>query len=94
MSRLEGRRVELSWWWTTAPEAYDYSYVVSVGRADGEGAGWRLVAVSDRVRFEGHQEPRYHSGLHACVEADTDEALARGLPRRAELEDPSWLDER
>ena len=77
---------ELSWWWTTAPEAYDYSYVATVARAEDECAAWRLLAVSDRLRFESCQEPRYHSGLHPCVEADTEEALARGLPRRAELE--------
>ncbi len=72
------------YYFTNAPEAYDYWYVTTVTQL--EGCNWRLVEVRDQERFEACQGPRYLSGWHAYVEADTEEAMHLGLPLRAELD--------
>jgi len=61
--------------YTTAPEAYDYWYVTTV-RQIGD---WRLIEVTDEIRFRNCQTPRYESGLHTAVEADSERARELGL---------------
>ena len=56
----------ISLWYTNAPEEYDYSYVETVREVS---PTWRLVRVSDQMRFENFQRPRYGSGLYVAVEA-------------------------
>jgi hypothetical protein len=49
--------------WTTAPEAYDYSYTVDTGRRHGN---YRLVDITDPERVQ-YQRERYLSGLHPSI---------------------------
>ena len=58
---------------TNAPEAYDYSYVTTVRMLpDSYGTArcvWREITVSDALRFEHYQTPRYASGMYqVCAE--------------------------
>ena len=64
-------------YFTTAPSDYDYWYVDTVAPANV--AGWRVIKVVDLDRFERFQVPRYSSGLHAALKADSPEARAVGL---------------
>ncbi len=68
----------MSYHFTTAPEAYDYSYVKTVATLPS--CSWRLIEVSDEARFERFQTPRYLSGFNGVVKADTVEAERLGLP--------------
>ncbi len=51
---------------TTAPADYDYSYVQQIAT---HGA-WRILAVTDAMRYEGFQSPRYASGMHPDMRSD------------------------
>jgi hypothetical protein len=56
---------------TNAPEAYDYSYVSTVAQVtDKQDREWRLVHVSDEMRWENYQTPRYSSGLYQAFKLD------------------------
>jgi hypothetical protein len=50
---------------TRAPKAYDYGYVVEVGRVDGEFGEERLVAIPKQ--FAEYQSGRYSSGMFTPV---------------------------
>lgn len=51
---------------TRAPKAYDYDYVIEVGRVDGEFGEERLVAMpTERVAY---QSGRYSSGLFTPID--------------------------
>jgi len=51
---------------TRAPQAYDYGYVVEVGRMDGESGEERLVAMPHKsVEY---QSGRYSSGMYTPVD--------------------------
>lgn len=50
---------------TRAPKAYDYGYVVEVGRMDGEFGEERLVAIPKQ--FADYQSGRYSSGMFTPV---------------------------
>ena len=56
-------------YFTNAPEAFDYPCVKTLGRAKaGNCRGtWRVIAVLDFPRFVGFQAPRYSSGLYVSV---------------------------
>ncbi len=73
----------MSYHFTNAPEAYDYSYVKTVATLPT--CSWRLIEVMDEMRFERFQTPRYLSGWNGIVEADSTEAKHLGLPPSAEL---------
>ena len=51
--------------WTTAPEAYDYSYTVDTNVRSGlkQGHIYRLVEITDPKRVQ-YQRERYLSGLY------------------------------
>jgi hypothetical protein len=64
-------------YWTNAPEAYDYHYVSTFGRAtDRYGKEWRLIEVSFSYlnRFTQFQVPRYESGLKKAHAVGSKEA--------------------
>lgn len=51
---------------TRAPKAYDYGYVVEVGRVDGRDKEERLVAIPlERIEY---QSGRYSSGMYTPVD--------------------------
>lgn len=51
---------------TRAPKAYDYGYVIEVGRMDGENGEERLVAMpKENVAY---QSGRYSSGMYTPVD--------------------------
>jgi hypothetical protein len=53
---------------TRAPQAYDYGYVIEIGRMDGEFGEERLVAMpKDRVEY---QSGRYASGMYSPTTCD------------------------
>jgi hypothetical protein len=56
-------------YFTNAPEAFDYPCVKTLGRAKaGNCRGtWRVIEVLDFDRFESYQEPRYNSGCYIAV---------------------------
>lgn len=64
-------------YYTDAPEDYDYWYVTTIAPANI--GGWRVIEVTDDLRFEGFQLPRYNSGLHAAFKMGSDAAKAVGL---------------
>ncbi len=58
--------------WTTAPEAYDYSYTVDTNVRSGLKLGhiYRLVEIrlfDDEVDELEYQIDRYRSGLYPCI---------------------------
>ena len=81
----------MSFYFTNAPEAYDYWYVKTVkptvvasndpkqGPKTGR-ACWRLIEVSDQERFDFYQLPRYGSGLYQAYEPGSEQANYLGLP--------------
>ena len=58
----------MSQYWTTAPEAYDYSYTVDTNVRHGLKLDrvYRLVEITDPVRVQ-YQRTRYLSGLHPSI---------------------------
>jgi len=63
-------------YWTTAPESYDYSYTTTTAVQVVGNKTYRLVETSDPIRFDRCQIPRYQSGFHAIFEqGDAREAL-------------------
>ena len=70
-------------YFTTAPEAYDYGYVTTVATGIRSKIGrklWRLIKSVDAARFESFQSPRYASGFHGCVQAESRDAQLHGFP--------------
>jgi len=69
--------------WTNAPAEYDYtSYVRDTGHSVTPWQVWRLVVVTDIVRFGDYQIPRYNSAMYCAVDAtDAKACLDRDLPR-------------
>ena len=65
-------------YWTTAPQAYDYSYTVDTDVRSGLKMGriYRLVEISDPDLAQ-YQIDRYNSGLHPAFEF---EDLQQELP--------------
>ena len=64
--------------YTTAPAAYDYSYMEEIGTyRSSHGDEWRVVATEDEYRATNFQLPRYHSGLYAAYAQD--DFIERGL---------------
>lgn len=73
------------YYFTHAPADYDYKTCTTQLREkvlDAHGSPYRLVAISDDQggTFHEGQIPRYHSGLHGCVEVGSEEATRLGLP--------------
>lgn len=64
--------------WTTAPEAYDYSYTVDTDVRSGLKMGhiYRLVEITDPNRVQ-YQRERYQSGLHPSIPF---ESMTQELP--------------
>ncbi len=64
--------------WTTAPEAYDYSYTVDTEVRSGLKMGhiYRLVEITDPARVQ-YQRERYLSGLYPSFPF---ESLEQELP--------------
>ena len=64
--------------WTTAPEAYDYSYTVDTAVRHGLKMGhiYRLVEITDPNRVQ-YQCERYLSGLHPSIPF---ESMTQELP--------------
>ena len=64
--------------WTTAPEAYDYSYTVDTEVRSGLKMGhiYRLVEITDPSRVE-YQRARYQSGFYPSLPF---ESLQQELP--------------
>ena len=64
--------------WTTAPEAYDYSYTVDTEVRSGLKMGhiYRLVEITDPSRVE-YQRARYRSGFYPSLPF---ESLQQELP--------------
>lgn len=72
----------MTYFWTTAPEAYDYSYTSTIETAvDKYGKTYRLVGNTDSYRFANFQMHRYGSGMHPCFEEDSEHAEYLGLKR-------------
>jgi len=64
--------------WTTASEAYDYSYTVDTDVRSGLKMGhiYRLVEITDPNRVQ-YQRERYLSGLHPSIPF---ESMTQELP--------------
>ena len=53
---------------TTAPVAYDYSYMTAVGSTtDLSGQIYRVLETTDEHRLTNYQIPRYRSGMYATM---------------------------
>lgn len=83
------------YYYTTAPRDYDYGCTDEIMTGIRSGlrsatAPYRLVAVhSNRGGvFHENQVPRYLSGLHAAIEAGSEEAAAMLLPELRTASDP------
>jgi len=64
--------------WTTAPQAYDYSYTVDLDVRAGLKLRriYRLVEITDPARVQ-YQRDRYLSGLHPSIPF---ESMTQELP--------------